>query len=827
MKGDFSCYDFGYLLPLQQFVDLLKVVRKCFQLIEALSMGKPVLTYRRKIVFFSLLSYLILFLCPPSHAMGTVRLKKVRVRGNVRVEVDGIQLHLKVRAGDLIDAAAIDRDVKAIYRMGFFDDVKADLSPDGILTYVVREKPYVREIRIRGNAQVTRDKINTALGIQPRVIMDRTKVVEGVERVKRLYREQGYVNAQVAFAIQLLDNNQAMVQVEIDEGRRLLIQKISFEGNHAFSDGELKGLMATKEKWLLSFVTNRGVLDRDVLTNDLAILASHYYDDGYINHKIDEPVILRHRAGIEVVIRIQEGDQFRVGKVEIGGDLIEDGHKLLEKVKLTTGQIFRGSRLRGDISTLSKFYSSKGFAFVKIDPLTKMNPGKKDVDIALVVKRGPPVHFNRIIVAGNTKTRDHVIRRELRAAEGELFSGKRITESRNALRRTGYFSGVELKTKKSSRPGAVDLLVDVKEGKTGTFSIGGGYSGADNFVASASVTEGNLFGRGQKVNASFSLGTQQQDFVLGFTEPYFRDTPLSLGVSAFNSRTDFTTFSSRRTGFGTTTSYPIKYLGLPFLKPIRRDPASDSSEKQYSPFIEHMRGGVGYQLAREKINNFDDDTPESIRAEKGSSTTSSITPMLSYDSRDQVFNPTEGTKSSLEIKYAGLGGENRFLKTDVRVRRYLPLLNDPDWGGAYTLALGGNLGYGVGFERRVNGKKDLPIFERYFPGGAGSVRGFEARSLGPQDDGDSVGGDKQAILNAELFFPILEEHGLRGVAFFDTGQAFAESQSFNLSDFRRSVGVGGRWLSPFGPISIDLGFPLNKQSGDDTSVVSFSAGGQR
>ncbi|MFQ5904267.1 MAG: outer membrane protein assembly factor BamA, partial [Candidatus Binatia bacterium] len=352
------------------------------------------------------LSYFLLLLCPLLHAQEGVRLKEVRVQGNLRVEEDGIRLHLKTRPGDLFDPVVVDQDVKSIYRMGFFDDVRAELSPDGVLTYSVREKPYIREVKILGNVQVSREKIETALGVRPRTILDRSKVSEGVKRVKKLYSEQGYVNAQVDFAISLLENNQAVILMEISEGSRLLIQKISFEGNRAFSDSELKGLMATKEQWFLSFLTNRGVLERDVLTNDLAILSSHYYDHGYINHKIAEPVILRRRKGIEVVIRIEEGDQYRVGKVEIGGDLIQDAEALLKKVQITTGQIFRGSRLRGDIATLSEIYSDKGFAFAQVAPVTKINPEEKNVDIALVITRGPPVYFNRIIVSGNTKTRD-------------------------------------------------------------------------------------------------------------------------------------------------------------------------------------------------------------------------------------------------------------------------------------------------------------------------------------------------------------------------------------------------------------------------------------
>jgi outer membrane protein insertion porin family len=757
-----------------------------------------------------------------------VRLKEVRVQGNLRVEEDGIRLHLKARPGDLFDPVVVDQDVKSIYRMGFFDDVKAELTPEGTLTYTVKERPYVREVKIQGNAQVSKEKIETALGIGPRTILDRDKVLEGAERVKKLYSEQGYVNAQVDSSISLVENNQAIVHLDIEEGNRLLIQKISFEGNRAFSESELKGIMATKEQWFLSFITNRGVLDHDILTNDLAILSSHYYDHGYINHKIDEPVVLRRREGIDLVIRIEEGNQYRVGRVEIGGDLIEDAETLLRKVQITTGQIFRGSRLRGDLTALSEQYADKGFAFAQVEPVTKINHEEKNVDIALVIIRGPPVYFNRIMMAGNTKTRDKVIRREIAVAEQELFSSNKIKQSRNALQRTGYFEDVQLTTRKTSQSDAIDLLVDVKEGPTGSFSVGAGYSSGDQFIFNTSVSEKNLFGRGQALTASFDVGTTRQDFLLSFTEPYLYDSPLTLGMDAFNTRREFNDFTSRRTGFGMRTSYPLKRLDLPyFRRPL--DPTyerSEAADLPPHPFLEHMRGGVTYELTREKIGSVDSDASSSIRDEEGASWTSSVAPNLSYDSRDHFFNPTEGTISGLTLKFAGLGGDNRFLKADTKARWHYSFLKDPNWGGTYTLALGGTLGYGVGFKERPNGEKNLPLFERYFPGGINSVRGFKERSLGPREGEDAIGGDKQAILNAELLFPILEQYGFRGVAFFDMGQAFGKSEGFDLAEFRRSIGVGARWLSPFGPLRVELGFPLNKKSGDDTSVVGFSLGGQ-
>lgn len=780
----------------------------------------------------------------PAYSQAKVTLKDIKISGNLRVEDDGIRLHLKSRPGDPFDPAIVEQDVKAIFRMGFFDDVQAELAPDGVLTYAVKEKPYVREVKVQGASQLSREKIEAALGVSQRTILDRTKIAEGVEKVRKLYNDQGYVNALVDYAVTVEANNQAVVTLDINEGGRLLIKKISFEGNKAFTEGELRDQIATKEEWLFSFLTNRGVLDRDVLTNDVALLSQFYNDHGYVEHKIDDPVLLRARDGLELVFRVHEGPQYRVGKVEIGGELIQDGREMLKAVKLTTGQIFRGSRLREDITKLEEIYANKGFAFRQIDPVTHVNSVQKTVDVALVITKGPPVYFNRVLVAGNTKTRDKVVRRELLTNEQELFSANKITQSRNALQRTGYFEDVQLTTKKTGQPDTIDLLVDVKEGPTGAFQVGAGFSSGDGFLFNANISEKNLMGRGQGVTGNFSIGSSRQDFIVNINEPYFMDSKVAMGLEGFNTEREFSDFDERKLGFGVNSSYPLKDFRMPFFgrprneRPIGSDelPGSDSPT-----FWDYMRGGLAYDLTHENISGVSASAPESIKSEEGKSLTSAVTPGISYDSRDHFFAPTEGTKSAFAVKVAGLGGDSRFIKSDVSGRWHYPLLKDPKWGGSYVLALGGSVGYGIGLAERNNGKKDLPLFERYFLGGINSIRGFAERSVGPRvesncpkadeppgpcKDTDVIGGDRAMVFNTEILFPIMEQYGIRGVAFFDVGNAFSEAEGFSFGDLRKSVGAGVRWMSPFGPLRVELGFPLNKKPDDETSVLGFSIGSQ-
>ncbi len=770
-------------------------------------------------------------------AQEAARLKDVRIGGNVRVEEDGIRLHVKSRPGDPFNPTLVEQDVRAIYRMGFFDDVQAELSPDNVLTYAVKEKPYIREVRIQGLSQVSKDKVETALGVSPRTILDRSKVSEGVDKVRKLFTEQGYVNAAVDFAISPEANNQVAVVLDIVEGNRLLIKRISFEGNKAFSESELKDLLTTKEEWIFSYFTNRGVLDRDILTNDVAILSNHYNDNGYVENKVDEPLIVRAKDGLEVIFRVSEGPQYRVGRVEIGGELIEDGQKMLKSVKLTTGQIFRGNRLRDDVTTLNEMYANKGFAFVQVDPMTQIDQAKKLVDVALVINKGPPVYFNRVLIAGNTKTRDKVVRRELVVNEQELYSGVKVTQSRNALQRTGYFEDVQLNTKKTDQPDALDLNVDVKEGPTGTFQVGAGYSSGDGFLFNANVSEKNLMGRGQSMSGNFSIGSSRQDYIFNLTDPYFLDSKVSLGMDAFNTTRDYTDFNEKKMGFAVNSSYPLKGFTLPFFNsPVSAAaPGSDANASQQITYWDFMRAGLAYEFTHDDITGVSAGASQSIKDEEGKSLTSSVTPSLTYDSRDHFFTPTEGSKLGISTKMAGLGGDTRFLKTDLTARWYYTLLKDPSWGGAYVLGLGGQLGYGLGFAGNKDGGNDLPLFERYFLGGINSIRGFAERSIGPRSPSgcdsngqnctgtEVTGGDRAVVLNAEVAFPVMEQYGLRGVVFFDVGNSF---DSFNFSDMRRSVGFGGRWMSPFGPLRVDLGFPITKKSGDETSVLGFSVGAQ-
>ncbi len=759
-------------------------------------------------------------------AVAASVVNEVRVQGNLRVEEDAIRLSIQAEQGLPFDQDVVDRDVKAIYRMGFFDDVSADFSAEGTLTYTVKERPYVKNVEILGNDKVSKEDLDTALGIRPRTALDAGRLQEGLQRVLRLYSEAGHVNTRVDYVLTPAENNQTTVTLTVVEGKTLLIKKITFEGNRTFSDDELKDNMNTKEAWIIPF-TSRGRLDPDVLTNDTALLSALYYDHGFVDHKIDEPIILTRGEGLEVVIRIQEGQRYRVGAVKVGGDLGGTPKRLLDDVTLTSGQIFRRSRLLNDVTALQQRYADRGYAFVEVSPVTRFDPAGRLVDVTYMIKRGPPVYFDQVKIAGNLKTRDKVIRRELEVTEKGRFSSDKVRESRNALLRTGFFKDVTVSTEKSEKKDRVDLLVKVEEAPTGTFSVGAGYSTASAFSFRTSVEERNLFGTGRRVSANLVLSKTDQDIVFGLVEPRVLDSRADLGFDVFHTTAEFASWTNRRSGFATRISAPIRYVRLPYFgrrADVYRTEGLDT-EPGFS-ILDHLHGGIGYTLFRSNITDVGDDAPSSIEA--GKSLTSAVTPRLSYDTRNHFFVPTEGTRSVTSLKLAGLGGDNRFMRSDASLSWYYPVFKNFEWGEKFALMLGGRVGYGASWTDR-----ELPLFERYFAGGINSVRGYAYRTLGPRecpedtpdcDDPEVIGGNKQLILKTELHFPILGQWGFRGSVFLDQGQAFGPSQNIRLEDLKRSLGLAMQWQSPIGPVKLSWAFPLNADPSDHKEVLGFAFG---
>ncbi len=762
-----------------------------------------------------------------AQAQGEPSIGQVRITGNLRVEEDAIRVHLRTQPGAPFDKDTLDRDIRSIYGMGFFDQVDADVTPaEGHhvdVTFRVKERPLVRNVKVDGVTKLKKEEVEGALRVRPHTILDPEKAKQGIEAAKKLYAEKGYLDADIRYRTEPVGENEVDVLYTVEEKQPVRIKTIAFEGNRAFGARTLRGIMQTKERWLLSPITGAGNLNRDVLRTDVERLTAWYYDHGYVTVKVDEPRIEREADGLRVTIKIDEGEQYRVGEVTFEGKhLPGDTARLRKDLATTPGEVFNASALRDDVQKLTERLSDDGYAFATVEPETAVDQEHKKVDVTFAVDRGNPVTVNRIEITGNTKTRDYVIRREMRLQEQEPFSGTKLRKSRDALQRLGFFKEVNISTRRAEGGGdQLNVIVDVKEGQTGALSAGAGFSSANSLLFNASIRENNLFGRGQQLVLNGDIGFLQRNILLSFTEPYFRETPLTLGASVFSWRflfNEFTTgrFSRGSTGAGLQSDYPVTALG---------------TESLWGLPLEEVRAGVDYRGERTSIGNLGIDATRSLKAEEGSDLISMISPHLTRNTLNHAFDPTAGSFQSLSFGAAGLGGQ-QFTKVEARERWYYTFLHSKALGD-FTYSLGGNLGWGFG-NQGLNGDS-LPLFERYFPGGIDTIRGFQPFTLGPVEETRDrfgrviartpIGGSEQIILNNEIIFPIVKSIGLKGVVFTDAGNAYSAADGPTLGETRLSAGGGFRWLSPMGPLRVEMGVPFNTKRSDKRSLLLFSFGG--
>lgn len=769
----------------------------------------------------------------------TKKIGAVLVGGNDRVEEEAIRVYIKSLVGEPLDQQKVDTDIRAIYNMGFFKDVEARVTEQNgktTLTYQVTERPLLREVRIEGNKALAKDEVETKLKIHPRTILNPVKIRRGIDEVKKEYEKKGYLDADITYRTETTTAGETSLTFTIDEKEKVGIKELLFEGNVAFTADELRGVIATKQKNFLSRFLSTGVLNRDALKTDTERLTAYYYDNGYINVRIDEPKVERKEDGLYVTLRIDEGEQFTIGEVGFTGDVPGGEEEAKLRITLEEGKTFKASILRDDVFRLTGYFSDQGYAFVNVEPETAVNPEKKVVNIHYRVDKGPEVYVDRVEIAGNTKTRDKVIRRELRVEEQGLFSASALQLSKERVQRLGFFEDVNLATQRGAKNDLLNVLVDVKEAQTGAFSVGAGFNSSTSIVATARVQENNLMGRGQSLVIGASIGTRYKNSIVSFSDPYAFDTRFSLGGDLFDWRFAFEDFDRSGTGAGLRTSYPLVSLGF---------------ESAWGYPLEDVYFGMNYQYEQSKISNFDDITPSAIRAERGKKTSGLVTPNFSRNTLNNPQDPTEGSFQQLSFGYAGLGGSTNYKKAELEARFFIPVYRSPSWG-QFTLMTGGFFGYGagdisfteeahIGSKRTPVLKDDLPLFDRYFPGGINSVRGFGERSLGPREkvtvvlNGGNggrrktyrrpIGGSEELILNNELIFPLVQQLNLKGLVFADLGNAFTHEQGLDLSDLRYSVGAGIRWRSPFGPIRIELGRALNAKSDEKTSSIHFSFGG--
>ena len=742
----------------------------------------------------SKINKIVLFLLLPVflHAEAGNKIAAVHVVGNQKIEKAVILDALSKREGEDFSASAVRQDMKRLYKLGYFDDIAVYKKESGeglILTYVVKEKPTIRNIIIEGNKEIDTEDLEAIYLVKKHSFLDVSQVKKTQSSILNLYSEKGFFLADVRYELsEVSKNNDVEVSFHISEVDKVGVKSIHFIGNHAFKDDELKAIMHTKEKGVWSWITKSGVYQDEIFKRDVQQgLAYYYLMNGYVDIKIHEPQveISPDKKWLYLTIRLDEGPLYQFGKVGVSGDLMLSQNQLLEGSIIKGGTTYNHDFVRQEILRLTNVYKDEGFAYANVIPNTSIERKNKKVDLVFNFEKGQKVHFGKIRISGNIKTRDKVLRRELKVLEGEPYNETRLQASISRLNRLGFFSEVDVqKASNPKNPNALDLLVTVKEKNTGSFNFGAGYSGATSIFLQASVAQNNLFGRGHVVNLMAQLSGKSQLFNLSFREPYLLDTSWNTGFDAFKTEREALDFKEKRNGGALVLGHS---------------------------FFEFGNASLHYKLEDVKVN-VPAENQNAILASENDGITSSMTPSFSYDLRDNVVSPTKGSLHSLSVEVAGLGGDKKFVKGEVGTRWYFPTF----WSSVLRLRLNAGAIQSYGGEA-------IPTYEKFILGGANSLRGFRPLSLGPtkaNSNGEQivVGGRNEVIFNAELEIPLLKELQIKNVLFFDYGSAFDDPTD---ADFRADVGFGFRWNSPMGPLRLEWGFPVPRRAGELSPVFQF------
>ncbi|MBU1325596.1 MAG: outer membrane protein assembly factor BamA [Alphaproteobacteria bacterium] len=745
-----------------------------------------------------------------------VRVTRIEVRGaNQRIEDATVLSYLPIRPGDVVDPVVLDVAVQALSRTGLFADVQMGVQ-NGVLIVEVVENPIVNQVIFEGNGAVGDDKLREEVTIRPRGIYTAARVQEDVGKIVELYRLSGRISATVSPKIVRLEQNRVDVVFEIDEGPETGLQSITFLGNEAYSDSDLREVMVTKQSVWWRIFTQNDNYDPNRLDYDREQLRDFYTNRGYYDFRVVSAVAELTPGGdaFAITLTVDEGDKYNFGEVKVSTENERLNAEFLTRLlPFKTGDLYESDRIETATDTLTYAAGSAGYAFVEIEPAFKVNPETDTIDVTFNVREGERVYVERINVIGNTRTIDPVIRRELMLTEGDAFNRQLVERSRNNLRGLGFFKDVTVEEVRGSQPDRSVVNVTVEEQPTGELSVGAGFSSYDSFVLNLGISESNFRGRGQNVVARAEWGSLRQNIDFRFTEPKFLGRDLRAGFDLFHSRYDLSEYSSydyRSTGAGLRISYPLNgYTAISGRYFLRED-------EIIVPFGFCGAGGGSSALCDQV----------------GSFVNSSIGYTLLVDRRNDPIRPTRGWSGTLRQDLAGIGGDVNYLKTEGEISAFHGF--SPEWIVTTRVEAGYVTGW-AGDPIRIN--------DRFFKGG-NSFRGFETAGIGPRDllTTDALGGNFYVVGTVELTIPngLPEEYGIRTSAFVDVGTLGLLDERYTVDsatglpstrindeiDFRGSFGVSIHWRSPMGPIRFDLAQPVSEMPFDKTESFRFSTSTQ-
>ncbi|MBT4792003.1 MAG: outer membrane protein assembly factor BamA [Halobacteriovoraceae bacterium] len=759
----------------------------------------------RYLLFFVFLfhSYLSFSESSLGEHQSLFKVDAIEIEGNKKVEAEAIIEKMKVEKGKVLDNYTLRNDIKKIYEMRYFESVEAHkkvVKGKNILVMKIVEKPIISKISFEGNDEISGDDLDEQIKTKEYNILDVNTIKADVLLLQKFYEEKGFYLANIDYDLIKNEFGGLDLVFRVKEFDKVRVKKIMFLGNHEISDEDLKVFMHTQEETLFSGLSGSGSFKEFYFKTDVEKLKYLYKTRGYLQVNIGNPVITvsEDKKWIFITIDVKEGPKFSVNDIFFNGELLFTETEMRDEIKLISEEIYSEETLRKDIQTLTEMYQDKGYAFANVLRRLEIVPGENKVDIHYSFEKGNIAYFGKIIVKGNTKTRDKVVRRELRVYEGMRYSGSLLRKSKENVNRLGFFEPGSVIFNTVSPRGKDDVLdveVSVKERQTGQISLGAGYSTATKGFFQASIAQNNFRGLGQNLNLQVSLSENQKTYNLGFTEPYFLDSKWTAGADIYKSQNGLiSSFSSEKYGGDIRVGYPIfEYTRL-------------------------------FLTLRHEVTDIEDVRNPTIDLDTENGTAASIKSTLRYDRRNNIFEPTEGHYASMSVEEAGLYGDKYWLKTTLEGRFYKPVYEE--------LVFRSRLKLDQIMKTRSN--KNIPRTEKYQMGGSRNMRGYNYEDIGPQIvDADkqsgvitqfNAGGQFSVLSQFELEHPLIKEAGLKWVLFYDAGNVYQEAFEADKFVLKQDYGFGFRWFSPIGVLRFEFGYPIDPIDGQDGQQFHFDIG---
>ncbi|PPR16836.1 MAG: Outer membrane protein assembly factor BamA [Alphaproteobacteria bacterium MarineAlpha9_Bin3] len=752
------------------------------------------LSLRLKIILFT-----IIYICPIyyTHAQTSDDIiSNIKIEGNQRVELDTISSYLNISSGDVFDIDKLNNSLKNLYSTGFFSDVNIVRNGSVILVQVI-ENPIINRVVFEGNKEIEDEILEAEVSVKSRNLFTRSKIQEDVQRILTLYRNEGSLSSTVKPNIISLDQNRVDVVFEINEGENTIINSITFNGNKEFSDRRLRDVIITRQTRWYSILSASDKYDPQQLQVDENLLRKFYKDNGFADVDIKSAVaqLDREKDGFNIIFTIDEGNEYKYGEIKIISNIVEiDTKSIITQLNMEVGDIYSAGKIEKSVNVITKFVNEQGFPFTEIIPEVDRIENKNELSVIFRINDAEKKYVNRIIIRGNERTLDKVIRRNIRLAEGDAYVPSLLARSKTLISNLGFFSRVDLTESSTNKEGNTDILVDVQETSTGELSFGGGFSSQVGGLLNLGISEKNFLGKGQRVSLQAKFSEREADYTASFSEPYFLNRDLYSSTNLYNNRIDYkeSSYELERQGFNVSGNFSLS---------------------------EYIRQSIRYSLESRKL------TPRtgasaSIVSEKGETVLSEISSSLNIDTTDNQRLPTEGYTFSIASAFAGLGGDKEFLRINNNGNYYKSFNEE---------AIIVNVEYNAGLIMGLG--QDILISDRYFLGG-NSFRGFDQSGVGPRDknNSDSLGGNLFYTSSIKTSFGVglPPELGIRANWFTTVGSLTGVDKStvtfHDDSSIRMSSGVGISWNSPFGPISIIFSQALIKEDYDRTEAISFGIG---